>query len=91
MFNIINLFIKASHKEYSVFVRAIATILGAAVFLAGFPAFSLWMGRVFLSDPVFPILAARVLSVASGEGKRHTGSACADKTFFTEWAIPLYA
>lgn len=62
MFNIVNLLIKASRHEHSVLTRAIATLLGATLFLAGIPAFIYWAGDMFFKGMAFSAIKARLIS-----------------------------
>ncbi len=50
----IQFLVARSHKEYSAGTRTMATVLGAALFIAGFPALVFTAGRFFWGAPVLP-------------------------------------
>jgi protein-S-isoprenylcysteine O-methyltransferase Ste14 len=60
--NIVDFLVKAGQKEHGVAIRALATLLGAALFIAGIPAFVWWLGKAHMREPVLPILSASLCS-----------------------------
>lgn len=61
---IVEFLVKMSKKEHSAAVRALATLLGATLFIAGIPALVFWIGKVCMSQPVLPVLPARLVAGA---------------------------
>ena len=60
---LINLLVDQSRKNHSPLVRGVATLLGGTLFLAVFPVFVLWAGRVFGCCFILPVFFARIVSV----------------------------
>jgi protein-S-isoprenylcysteine O-methyltransferase Ste14 len=62
MNKMVEFLVRRAQKKHSVFVRAVATLLGATLFVAGIPAFIVWVGKVYMNQPVLSALPARILS-----------------------------
>ena len=62
MNSLVEFLVRRGQKEHSVLVRTVATLLGAALFVAGIPALVVWMGKVWMSQPILSELAGRILS-----------------------------
>jgi len=60
--NIVEFLVKMSKKEHSVAVRALATLLGATLFLAGIPALVFWVGRIWMSRPIELFLQSNIIA-----------------------------
>lgn len=63
--NIVKFLSERGKKEHSVAMRALATLLGAILFLFLIPAFVLWMGNIFMQQPIMPARLARIIAGVS--------------------------
>ncbi|MGA2916430.1 MAG: methyltransferase [Sedimentisphaerales bacterium] len=52
-----------SKKEHSVLLRMVATLIGAAVFMAGIPAIVFWVGRGSAETLLLPNNASKIISI----------------------------
>ncbi len=58
---LIKYLVERAGQEYSAGYRAVATVLGATLFLAGWPAL-VWVFGLGIDEPLSPSLAAGILS-----------------------------
>jgi protein-S-isoprenylcysteine O-methyltransferase Ste14 len=60
---LVEFLVRRSKKEHSVAVKTVATILGAAGFMAGIPAMVFGLGRLFGGSLVLPDGASKIVSI----------------------------
>jgi protein-S-isoprenylcysteine O-methyltransferase Ste14 len=60
--DIVDFLVRAGQKEHSVVTRALATLLGAALFIAGIPAFVFWTGKAYMKGPILTAWSASLCS-----------------------------
>ncbi len=59
---IVDFLVRAAHRDHGIAERTLATLLGAALFIAGIPALVYWAGGAFMREPVLPAVTASLCS-----------------------------
>jgi protein-S-isoprenylcysteine O-methyltransferase Ste14 len=60
---LVEFLVKRAGKEHGVLLRTVATLIGAAVFMAGIPAIVFWVGRVSSETLLLSDNASKIISI----------------------------